>query len=625
MSSFLNTKLKSAIQRPKSSKQKLQIWNLIKNLQSRQLPNFKQFKYLARFLTKKEKWIIKGLSVLIIFCLLFLFVRLYFSQTIEIPKNGGEYAEGLVGTPQYINPILAPVNDVDLDISQLVFSGLLKYNEKQELVPDLAEKYEISKDQKQYTFFLRKNILWQDKKKFNADDIIFTIQSIKDPEFKSPLLKNFEGVKIEKINDYAVKFILEKPFTPFLSSLLMGIIPTHLWSDIPSNQANLAIYNLKPIGTGPFQFHSLIKDQKGLIQSYVLKRNPFYYGKKSYLNKIIFKFYPDFKKAILDLKTKKINGLNYLPKDFLSKELNKTISQKDFIFYPLYLPQYMAVFLNQQKNPLLKEKSIREALALSLDRQRIIDEALDQGGKIINGPILKNQVGYNSEIKKYNYNLEKAKQLLDDAGWKLKKEEDKKKNEIKGDSKIEIKKADENIANFFLYKKNKELKIILTTVDQSENIKVAKMIQTFWQDIGIKVDLEIIDPKDIQKETIESRNYEALFYGNNVGFDPDPYPFWHSSQAQHPGLNLTLYSNKQADQLLEEARKISDLKQREVKYFKFQNILIEDLPAIFLYNSTHAYIIDKKIKGFDIQQIINPSDRFIRIENWYLKTKRKFK
>ncbi|MEK7167160.1 MAG: ABC transporter substrate-binding protein [Patescibacteria group bacterium] len=625
MSSFLNTKLKQnqpANQWKRSSKQKLQIWNLIKNLQSRQLPNFKQLKYLSRFLNKKEKWIIKGLSVLIIFCLLFLFGKLYFSQTIEIPNDGGEYIEGLAGAPQYVNPILAPMNDVDLDISQLIFSGLLKYNEKQELIPDLAEKYEISKDQKTYTFFLRKNILWHDKKKFNADDVLFTIHSIQNPEFKSPLLKNFEGVKIEKVNDYTVKFILKKPFTPFLSSLFVGIIPAHLWNDIVANQANLAIYNLKPIGTGPFQFYSLTKDQRGLIQSYTLKKNPFYYDKKSHLNKIIFKFYPDFKKAISDLKIKKIDGLNYLPKDFLSKELNKTISQKDFIFHSLYLPQYMAIFFNQQKNPLLKEKYIREALALSLDRQKIIDEALDQGGEIINTPIFKNQIGYNSQIQKYGFDLEKAKQILDKAGWKLEEEKNKQENINK---KIEIKKADENITNFFLYKKNKALKIILTTVNQSENIKVTQIIQKSWQNIGIKVDLQIIDPSNIQKEIIESRNYEALFYGNNVGFDSDPYPFWHSSQINYPGLNLSLYSNKEADKLLEEARKNNDLEQRKLKYLKFQNILIEDSPIIFLYNPTHAFIVNQKIKGIDIQRIINPSDRFIGIENWYLKTKRKFK
>ncbi|MFH1838355.1 MAG: ABC transporter substrate-binding protein [Candidatus Kuenenbacteria bacterium] len=616
-------KTQSVVQRVKSSKQKFQIWNLIKNLQSRQLPNIKQFKYLLRFLNKKEKWIIKGLSILIIFCFIFLFVRLYFSQTIEIPKNGGEYSEGLVGANQYINPILAPINDVDSDICQLVFSGLLKYNKEQEVIPDLAEKYEISKDQKKYTFFLRKDVLWHDKKKFSADDVIFTIQSIQDSKYKSPLLKNFEGVKIEKKDDYTVQFTLEKPFIPFLSSLVVGIIPSHLWNNIPSNQVNLAIYNLKPIGTGPFQFLSLIKDQRGLIQSYVLKRNSFYYGKKSFLNKIVFKFYPDFNKAISDLKIKKIDGLNYLPKDFLFKELNKTISQKDFIFHALYLPQYMAVFLNQQKNPLLKEKNVREALILALDKQKIIDEALEQGGEIVDAPILKGQIGYNPKIKKYNYDPEKAKQLLDKAGWKLKKENQQKNKKI--NSKIEVKKTIEDIEKSFFYKKNKELKIVLTTIDQPENIKVTQMIQKFWQNIGIKVDLKIIDSKDIQKEIIESKNYEALFYGNNVGFDPDPYPFWHSSQIQYPGLNLALYSNKQADLLLEEARKISDLKQRELKYLKFQDILTEDLPAIFLYNSTHTFVVDKKIKGITVEQIINPSDRFIDIENWYLKIKRKFK
>ena len=553
--------------------------------------------------------------------------RLYFSQTKEIAKTGGQYIEGLIGTPQYINPILAPINEVDLDICQLVFSGLLKYNEKQEIVPDLIEKYEISENQKEYTFFLRKNVLWHDKEKFNADDVLFTIKSIQNSDFKSPLSNNFKDIEVKKINDYTVQFILKKPLAPFLSSLTIGIIPAHLWENIPSNQASLAVYNLKPIGTGPFQFHSLIKDQRGLIQSYILKRNAFYYDKKSYFDKIAFKFYSDFKDAVSDLKTKKIDGLNYLPKDFLSKELNKTISQKDFTLYPLYLHQYMGIFFNQQKNPLLKEKVIREALALSLDKQKIIDEVLDQGGEIIDAPILKNQIGYNPKIKKYNYDIEKAKQLLDKAGWKLKEEKNGEAKKItkKTATKVEVKESEKNTKKLFLYKKNKELKITLTTVDQSENIKTAQIIQKFWQDIGIKVDLKIIDPKDIQDETIKFRDYEALFYGKNVGFDPDPYPFWHSSQINYPGLNLSLYSNKQTDQLLEEARKTNNLAEREIKYLKFQDILIEDLPAIFLYNPTYTYIINKQIKGIGISRIINPSDRFIGIENWYSKTKRKFK
>ncbi len=625
MTSFLNTKFKKNF--PSFSKQKLRIWKSIKQLQSHQFPNLKQFKYLSRFLNKKEKFIIKVLLILIVCCFILLMGRLYFSQTKEIAKTGGQYIEGLIGTPQYINPILAPINEVDLDICQLVFSGLLKYNEKQEIVPDLIEKYEISENQKEYTFFLRKNVLWHDKEKFNADDVLFTIKSIQNSDFKSPLSNNFKDIEVKKINDYTVQFILKKPLAPFLSSLTIGIIPAHLWENIPSNQASLAVYNLKPIGTGPFQFHSLIKDQRGLIQSYILKRNAFYYDKKSYFDKIAFKFYSDFKDAVSDLKTKKIDGLNYLPKDFLSKELNKTISQKDFTLYPLYLHQYMGIFFNQQKNPLLKEKVIREALALSLDKQKIIDEVLDQGGEIIDAPILKNQIGYNPKIKKYNYDIEKAKQLLDKAGWKLKEEKNGEAKKItkKTATKVEVKESEKNTKKLFLYKKNKELKITLTTVDQSENIKTAQIIQKFWQDIGIKVDLKIIDPKDIQDETIKFRDYEALFYGKNVGFDPDPYPFWHSSQINYPGLNLSLYSNKQTDQLLEEARKTNNLAEREIKYLKFQDILIEDLPAIFLYNPTYTYIINKQIKGIGISRIINPSDRFIGIENWYSKTKRKFK
>lgn len=205
-------------------------------------------------------------------------------------------------------------------------------------------------------------------------------------------------------------------------------------------------------------------------------------------------------------------------------------------------------------------------------------------------------------IPKYPFDPQRANELLEKAGWKKKKEREK-----------------------FIRKKNGEiLKITLTTIDREENKKVAEIIKESWAKIGVEVNLQIIDPSDIQKTIIKPRAYEALLYSIITGFDSDPYPFWHSSQIEDPGLNLTLFSSPEADQVLEEARMVIEEKVRHEKYQHFQNILIEEIPTIFLYNPVYIYLQDKKIKGFDLTRLSVPADRFVNIEEWFIKTKRKF-
>ena len=174
------------------------------------------------------------------------------------------------------------------------------------------------------------------------------------------------------------------------------------------------------------------------------------------------------------------------------------------------------------------------------------------------------------------------------------------------------------------YKKDEELKIILTTVEQTTNIKVANLIKEFWDNIGVNTELQIISRNEIEKEIINPRNYQVLLYGQIIGYDPDLFPFWHSSQTSHPGVNLAGYINRRADQLLEEARLTNDPNIRDEKYREFQNLLIEDLPTIFLFNPTYTYPANKIIKGIEIQKIAKPFDRFIGIENWHIKTKKRF-
>lgn len=599
------------------------------------LPTFSQLKLLPKFLSRPEKKILKILTAIIIISGGFLSINFYLSHTVIAAKAGGEYIEGIVGAPKLLNPVQAQNNEVDMDLAQLLFSGLLKQKENK-LEPDIALKYDISEDKTTYTFYLRPDLKWSDGETVTADDIILTVENIQNPEFNSPLYESLKGVLVTKLDDSRVQFKLAKPFSPFLSLLTFGLLPAHIWSFINPASAGLADFNIKsPVGTGPFMVKSLKKDSRGTIKSYTLTGNPNYYGQKPYLEKIIVKFFPNYEEAVAALNNRNIDGLNFLPKKYQDLIANKEINIK-----PLSLPQYRAIFFNETANEFLKDKKIRQALSMAIDKKLIINQALDKQAVLIYGPILPGFIGYDPNIKKYEYNLAVAEKMIADAGWQKisltdyknllkEKEEEKIKNDDKLSEKTEKKDqatpAELNLdQEFFLKKNNDILSLNFVTVNQPENIAVAEIIKSAWQKIGVKVNLNLIEANIFLKDIIAPRNFDALLYGELTSFDPDPYPFWHSSQSKAPGFNIAMYVNQKVDILLEEARQISDDGERAKKYVEFQNILMEDLPAIFLYNPTYSYLLSSKIKGFNLERIILPSDRLNGAEKWYIQTKREF-
>jgi peptide/nickel transport system substrate-binding protein len=570
---------------------------MVFSLAKSRFPNLSQIKFINSVLSKKESNLIKICIGIIIICLIFIGFRFYQRHVQYLPESGGKYVEALIGTPKYVNPIFLQSNDVDLDLSKLIYSSLIKYSKNHELVPDLAEKYEISEDQKTYTFYLKKDIKWHDGEPFNADDVVFTIETIQNNDFKSPLHSNFNGVTVEKIDDYTIRFVLKEPFSPFLANLTVGIIPEHIWMDVDPNNISLVEYNLKPIGSGPFKFKALTRDKFGNIKSYLVVRNEEYYFKKPYLDEITFRFYPDITTASEAVKSKSVEAISYIPKELKDSLIKGT----HLLYHTLKLPQYTAVFFNQKNNEVLKVKEIREALACSIDRQKIIDDVLGGDAEIINSAILPGSLGYNPDVLKYEYNPDQANELLEKAGWKK-----------EGDSPVRK-------------KGNQELKLTLTTVNTPEYSKITELIKGFWEKIGVAVEIKLIENTRIEKDVIAPRDYQILLYGELVGFDPDPYPFWHSSQQRDPGLSLAIFYKKEVDKLLEVARKTSNNNERADKYREFSRIIAEDIPAIFLYSPTYTYGLPNKIKGLVLKEIISPSDRFTGIEDWYIKTKRSWK
>jgi len=375
------------------------------------LPNKNQWRQFFKVLTKKEKVSFLILLFLFFSSFLFLSINFYFENTEIRPRQGGTYIEGVVGFPRFINPIYAETSDVDRDLVQLIFSGLMKYDGEGKIIPDLAKEYKILEDGKVYEFYLKENLFWSDGQKLTADDIVFTIKTIQNPDFKSPLRVNWLGVELEKISEKALRFKLKNPSAVFLENCTVKIIPEKAWKDISPQNFPLTTQNLKPIGSGPFQLKSLHLNKTGEIVSLDLVRNSKYSGSFPNLSQITFRFYKSQGALIEGYQKGEIQGLS------LTSLKNLEVQKKDFNLYSISLPRYFAIFFNPEKSKVLSEKGVRQALNYGTDKEEILKEILDSRGKVVESPILPEIYGFKEPSKIYEFNPERAKEILKNAGF----------------------------------------------------------------------------------------------------------------------------------------------------------------------------------------------------------------
>lgn len=607
---------------------------LVYSLSTKKLPNSEQLSYLGKFLSPKERKIIRICALVLVVNIVFLGFLFFKKHIISIPLSGGSYSEGLVGSPKYINPLYASNRDVDIDISSLIFSSLFKYNEKGNLVGDLAESWKTSSDGREYLVSLKKNVLWHNGEKLTADDVVFTVQAIKNPKFRSPLRSSFSGFDIEKVDDYTVKFKLSQAYAPFLGLLTFGVLPKSIWEAVTPESATLAEFNLKPIGSGPYKFKSLIKNKNGEIKEYILEANNVYYDAKPFISTVSFKFYPDSDSAVKALNENSVDGISYLP----FNDRKDIFAKSSLAFNYLRQPQLEAVFFNPKNNEFLSDKDIRLALDKAIDRQSIIDEVFQGQAREAVGPILDDNPAFNNKIKKTEYSPAAAEKILADNGFvKVIVSDDDVNNptrELEGIPVSEFisKASDEevDVVGNWLVKKgtkknpgNKFFVISLTYPDSTDNALVAGKIQEAWQAIGVKTSLNPLPSSQISSDVALEKNFEALLFGENIGADPDVYAFWHSSQISD-GFNIASYSNSKADKLLEDARLATDENSRLEKYRSFQELVKNDEGAIFLFSPNYLYLQVKKLRGFNGTTIIEPSNRFSSISNWYLRVNHNF-
>ena len=559
---------------------------------------FENLSNIIKSFSISEKLFFYSLSILFVSSGLVILNDVNDLVSLQVPTNGGYLKEGIVGSPRFVNPILA-ISDVDHDLTSLVYSGLMKSSENNTLTVDLAKNYDISSDGLTYTFTLRDDVYFHDGERLTADDVEFTINKIQDSTIKSPKRPGFYDVKIEKIDEYNIKFILKKPYSPFLENLTIGILPKHLWDSLNSDQFPLSQYNVEPIGSGPYKVTKMdtLKKNMLLIPTYY-ELNAFdkYVNAKPFIEQLIINFYKDEKILIDAYNSKDIESMNSISPD---KIVDIKI-QKNSQIKTSPLPRVFAVFFNPNQSEVLTYKEVRQALNLAVDRNKIVDDVLSGYGKPLYGPIPSGLIGNKSDSTE-NYNLDAAIDLLTKNGWE--------KSSSTGIMSKKISKT-----------KTVQLSVVISTLNSDDLVKTAELVKSDWEKIGAQVEIKQFDFGDLQQNTIRPRKFEALLYGEVIGRDMDLFAFWHSSQRNDPGLNIAMYTNAKVDKLLEDARKTLDASSRTDKYKVFSEEIRKDVPAIFLYSPEFIYVVPGKIQGFTLGTVTLPFERFLNINNWYIET-----
>lgn len=563
--------------------------------------SFRDWVYLPHILSRQDRALLGFFVALALIGGITGGAMLLYDLTEPAPALGGTYREGLVRPPERINPLFLSNNDTDRDLTSLVFAKLLSYDASGKLEPDLAESYVISDDGKTYTLELKKGVSWHDRVELNADDVMFTVRAIQDPSYKSSLRPNWQGVIAERLGDFSVRFTLKQPYSPFLQNLALPIIPRHIWENVPPEAASISEANIKPIGSGPYMFENLEQDRNGIITKYQLSTNTNYHGEGPFIKNIEFTFYQNEDALVQAYRSGLIDGISNLsPKNVdLLKNLGAQVAAAR-------MPRVFAVFLNEA-NPILRDKNIRYALSMSIPKEDLIAKALGGGAIPIETPIPPGTFGYNAEIEKTPFDIEKAKSILDKAGWK----------DADGDGIREKKSAKRG-------EKPTPLKITLTTSDWRDLSATAEALKGYWREIGVDAEVRALPIGELESTVIRPRQYDALIFGEILGRDPDPFSFWHSSQLRDPGLNIALYHSPRVDTLLEQARRTTDPAVIEDKYKEFQKIVDNDFPTIFLYSPTYFYAYRPDFKRADLQTLMLPSERFETAEQWFINTKRVF-
>jgi peptide/nickel transport system substrate-binding protein len=549
---------------------------------------------------KRLRWQILVVAVTLVIVALLLLSQQPVSITI-LPQAapGGIYTEALIGSMGRLNPMLDWNNPTDRDINRLIFGGLMKFDGRGLPQPDLADSWGESADGMTYNFSIRTNAKWHDGQPVTSDDVIFTIEVIKSSGslFPQDIKDLWSQIEVKRLNDQTLQFTLPEPFAPFLDYTTFGILPKHLLESVPADQLASADFNLNPVGTGPYKFDKLITSG-GQITGVVLAVNQDYYMPRAFIEQVVFRFYPNSAAALDAYQSGEVLGISQISNDVLPEAL----AEPTLSIYTSRLPQLSMVFLNNnnQSTPFLQNANVRRALLLATNRNTIVSKILQGQAIIADGPILPGSWAHYDEIEHFDYDPDAAAALLKQEGYVI----------PAGGGDVRA-------------KDGQSLTFTLTHPDDAIHTQIAQSIQANWAIVGVKVDLQAVPYESLVNDFLTPRNYQAALADLNTARtpDPDPYLFWHQSEATG-GQNYSQWDNRTASEFLETARITANYSDRARLYRNFQVVFTKDMPSLPLYYPVYSYGVDVQVQGVQVAPMYDLSDRLALINEWYLVTRR---
>jgi peptide/nickel transport system substrate-binding protein len=563
------------------------------NVGTQKISAKKKLKIILDSFSPKQTFAFLTLFIILLVSALSILSKINKTFLVYLPERGGSLTEGLLGAPRFINPILA-ISDTDRDITTLVYSGLMKKTPDGLILPDLAESYTVSPDGLTYTFVIRSDAKFQDKEPVKPEDVIFTIEKVKDSMVRSPLQSIWQGVSVssDANQENSVIFRLSAPYASFLENTTLGILPKHVWDKLQPEEFNLSKNNLEAIGSGAYKIKDVKQNKNGLVEEFRLTQWSGYSGDKPFIKKINFVFFKSESDLIKAYRKGRIDQISSI-----SPKSAELLSSLGYEPTTATLGRVFGLFFNPNHNEIFRDKNVVSAINLIINKNKIVDEVLYGFGKVIDSPVPLSLDKNNAQPEKDTpEDIVKAETILTNAGWTL------------------------NQSTGFREKGGKKLQFSIATADVGELRQTSELIKQDLAKAGIDVSIKVFETGMLNQSIIRPRDYEALFFGQIIRNDSDLFAFWHSSQRNDPGLNISLYANTKVDKSLEDLISTNDPDIRTKKLSEISDQIKNDMPAIFIYSPEFIYMEGAKVQGVDLERISGSFERFLGIKDWYIRT-----
>ncbi len=497
------------------------------------------------------------------------------------PAYGDMIIRGSIGDASVLLPVLAS-DSASFEVTGLIYNGLVKYDKDILLQGDLAARWEISDDKLRIRFVLRPGVRWHDGAPFTAKDVEYTYKVYVDPNTPTAYATDFLKVKEFRVLDpLTCEAVYEKPYAPALASWSQGMLPSHLLENQEITQSPL---QRSPIGTGPYKFSEWKTGEKIVLDS-----NHEYFEGRPYIDRVMTRIIPDLATMFLELKAGRLDQMGLTPLQF-TRQTDTPWFKQNFKKYRYLSFGYTYLGYNL-KDWKFQSKKVRQALTTAIDRESIVKGVLLGLGAVAHTPYKPDTFWFNPNVKKFPYDPKKARQMLEEEGWK----------DTNGDG--------------ILDKEGKPFEFTIIT-NQGNDIRknAAIIIQKNLKAVGVKVNIRVIEWAAFLKNFINKRNFEACLLGWGIGIDPSQIDIWDSRKTSEKELNFISYQNTEVDRLLELGASTYDREERKKYYDRFQEIIAEDQPYTFLFVQDSLPIISSRFHGI-VPAPIGISYDFIK---WYV-------